>query len=210
MGHEVHLRQRGPAGPRIGGRSAPVLMVDETAMRRRHRYVTVLQNGETGEVLAMVAYRNAAALSGFLIEQGPRWCRGVQVVVSDGSKSTRPPSTPTCPARLVLDRFHVVRWFAASLTLVRRNAQRRQPPGVKPVFDPTCSEPVRAAPPGRRARRWLVDLSTAPAVPVVEWESVEACLDVVRLARGELPPARPFDAAWSPWRGSAKADASGR
>ncbi len=36
----------------------------------------------------------------------------------------------------MLDRFHVVRWFAAGLTLVRPNAQRRQPPGVKPVFDP--------------------------------------------------------------------------
>ncbi|WP_208029265.1 transposase family protein [Rhabdothermincola sediminis] len=43
-----------------------VLLVDETSMRRRHRYVTVLQNGETGEVLAMVAHRNEAALSGFL------------------------------------------------------------------------------------------------------------------------------------------------
>lgn len=34
-------------------------------MRRRHRYVTVLQDGETGSVLAMVAHRNEAALSGF-------------------------------------------------------------------------------------------------------------------------------------------------
>jgi hypothetical protein len=32
-----------------------MLLVDETSMRRRHRYVTVLQNGESGEVLAMVA-----------------------------------------------------------------------------------------------------------------------------------------------------------
>ncbi len=114
-----------------------VLLVDETAMRRRHRYVTVLQNGETGEVLAMVAYRNAAALSGFLIEQGPRWCRGVQVVVSDGSKSYKAAiEVHLAGATHVLDRFHVVRWFAAGLTLVRRNAQRRQPPGVKPAFDP--------------------------------------------------------------------------
>ena len=62
-------------------------LVDETSMRKRHRYVTVIQNGDTGQVLAMVEHRNAAALSGFFIEQGPRWCRGVQVVVSDGSKS---------------------------------------------------------------------------------------------------------------------------
>ncbi len=100
--------------------------------------MTVLQNGETGEVLAMVAYRNAAALSGFLIEQGPRWCRGVQVVVSDGSKSYKAAiDTHLSQATHVLDRFHVVRWFAAGLTLVRRNAQRREPRGqVRPAFDP--------------------------------------------------------------------------
>ena len=64
-----------------------VLLVDETSMRKRHRYVTVIQNGDTGQVLAMVEHRNAAALAGFFIEQGPRWCRAVRVVVSDGSKS---------------------------------------------------------------------------------------------------------------------------
>lgn len=37
----------------------------------------------------------------------------------------------------VLDRFHVTRWFAAGLTLVRRDAQRREPRGyVRAAFDP--------------------------------------------------------------------------
>ena len=36
----------------------------------------------------------------------------------------------------MLDRFHVVGWFAQGLTLVRRDLQRRQPHGVKPAFDP--------------------------------------------------------------------------
>ena len=39
-------------------------------------------------------------------------------------------------ARHVLDRFHVIRWFAAGLTQVGRDVQRRQPHGVKPAFDP--------------------------------------------------------------------------
>jgi len=115
-----------------------VLLVDETSMRRRHRYVTVLQNGETGEVLAMVAHRNAAALSGFFAAQGRRWCRGVQVVVTDGSSSYKAAiDRHLGHARHVLDRFHVVRWFAAGLTLVRRDVQRREPRGhAKPAFDP--------------------------------------------------------------------------
>ena len=115
-----------------------VLLVDETSMRRRHRYVTVLQNGETGEVLAMVAHRNAAALSGFLVSQGRNWCRGVAVVVTDGSSSYKAAiEAHLGGATHVLDRFHVVRWFAAGLTLLRRDAQRREPRGVaKPAFEP--------------------------------------------------------------------------
>ena len=46
-------------------RRCRVLLVDETSMRKRHRYVTVLQDGETGQILAMVEHRNAEALKGF-------------------------------------------------------------------------------------------------------------------------------------------------
>ena len=118
-------------------RRCRVLLVDETSMRKHHRYVTVIVNGDTGQILAMVEHRNAAALSGFFIEQGPRWCRGVQVVVSDGSKSYRAAIDQHLGhTRHVLDRFHVVRWFTDALTLVRRDLQRREPAGVKPAFDP--------------------------------------------------------------------------
>ncbi len=48
-----------------------VLLVDETSIRKRHRYVTVIVNGDTGEVLAMVAHRDAQALSGFWPRKGP-------------------------------------------------------------------------------------------------------------------------------------------
>lgn len=115
-----------------------VLLVDETSMRRRHRYVTVVQNGETGEVLAMVAHRNAQALQGFLDRQGHRWCRQVEVVVTDGSKAYRAAVVSHLGhATHVLDRFHVIRWFAAGLQAVRRDVQRRQPAGqVTPAFDP--------------------------------------------------------------------------
>ena len=114
-----------------------VLLVDETSMRKRHRYVTVILNGDTGQILAMVKHRNAQALKGFFIEEGPKWCRGVRVVVSDGSKSYKTAiDAHLGGARHVLDRFHVVRWFAEGLTLVRRDLQRREPAGVKPAFDP--------------------------------------------------------------------------
>ena len=39
-------------------RRCSVLLVDETSMRKRHRYVTVIVNGDTGRTLAMVAHRS--------------------------------------------------------------------------------------------------------------------------------------------------------
>ena len=117
-------------------RRCAVLLVDETSMRKRHRYVTVIVNGDTGRTLAMVEHRNAAALSTFLMQQGHRWCKGVKVVVSDGSKAYKSAiDAHLGHARHVLDRFHVIRWFSAGLTAVRRDIQRR-PEGSKPAFDP--------------------------------------------------------------------------
>ena len=117
-------------------RRCRVLLADETSIRKRHRYVTVLVNGDTGEVLAMVPHRDSAALSGFLAAQGPKWCRRVKVVVSDGSAAYKAAIEKRLGhARHVLDRFHVIRWFAAGLTAVRRDVQRR-PEGSVPAFDP--------------------------------------------------------------------------
>ena len=127
--------------------SCRVLLIDETSIRKRHRYVTVILNGDTGELLDMIEGRSKAALSRFFIEQGPRWCHSVNTVVTDGSHSYRAAIHRYLPrARHVLDRFHAVRWFTQGLTLVRRELQRRQPPGVKPAFHPDLlSRPVRSS-----------------------------------------------------------------
>ena len=84
----------------------------------------------------MVQHRSSAALSTFLMQQGHRWCKGVKVVVSDGSKAYKSAiDAHLGHARHVLDRFHVIRWFSAGLTAVRRDIQRR-PEGSKPAFEP--------------------------------------------------------------------------
>jgi transposase len=118
-------------------RRCRVLLIDETSLRRGHRYVTVLINGDTGETLGIVKHRNAAALSTFLVEQGHRWLKGVKVVVSDGSLSYRSAIHQHLGhATHVLDRFHVARWFAAGMIEVRRRIQRIAPPGSRPAFEP--------------------------------------------------------------------------
>ena len=118
-------------------RPCRVLLVDETSIRRRHRYVTVVACGDTGKILAMIPGRTKGSLSRFFRDQGPRWCRGVEIVVSDGSRSYQAAIGQYLPdARHVLDRFHVVRWFTQGLTLVRREIQRREPERRPPTFEP--------------------------------------------------------------------------
>ena len=70
------------------------------------------------------------------MSQPHKWRRGVKVVVTDGSRAYKASVDACLPhARHVLDRFHVIRWFCAGLTAVRRDIQRR-PEGSKPAFDP--------------------------------------------------------------------------
>jgi transposase len=118
-------------------RRCRVLLIDETSLRRGHRYVTVVINGDTGETLGIVAHRNSQALSGFLVSLGHCWLKGVKVVVSDGSIPYRSAiRTHLGHATHVLDRFHVARWFAAGMIEVRRRIQRIGEHGSRPAFEP--------------------------------------------------------------------------
>ena len=129
--HSEQVAQRRRARP------CRVLLVDETSIRRRHRYVTVVACGDSGKVLAMIPGRTKGSLSRFFRDQGPRWCRQVEIVVSDGSRSYQAAIAQYLPdARHVLDRFHVARWFTEGLTLVRRELQRRPPDQRPPTFEP--------------------------------------------------------------------------
>ena len=62
---------------------------------------------------------------------------GVEIVVSDGSRSYPPAIAQYLPdARHVLDRFHVARWFTEGLTLVRRELQHRPADQRPPTYEP--------------------------------------------------------------------------
>lgn len=124
----VHQRRR---------RRCRVLLIDETSLRRRHRYVTVIVNAETGEALGVVEHRSAKALRAFLAAQGHRWLKGVEVVVTDGSTAYQAAlRTHLTHATHVVDRYHAVRWFAWGLIEVRRRVQRIGDKGERPAFEP--------------------------------------------------------------------------
>ena len=136
-------------------RPARVLLVDETSIRRRHRYVTVIVCGDSGKILAMIPGRTKGSLSRFFRDQEAWWCRQVEIVVSDGSHSYQAAIAQYLPdARHVLDRFHVARWFTQGLTLVRREIQRRDPDRRPPTFEPDLlASPLHPSAPSRPPHR---------------------------------------------------------
>lgn len=83
-----------------------VIGVDDFALRRRHRYATIITDTETGRRVAVLPDREAATLESWLREHGS----GVEVVCRDGSATYAEAVRRALPdAVQVSDRWHLLR-----------------------------------------------------------------------------------------------------
>ncbi|WP_260462229.1 ISL3 family transposase [Streptomyces sp. TRM72054] len=96
-----HLRR-----PPLPQQAIPrVIGVDDFALRRRHRYATVITNAETGRRVAVLPDREAATLESWLREH-----LGIEVVCRDGSAAYAEAVRRALPdAVQVSDRWHLWR-----------------------------------------------------------------------------------------------------
>ena len=102
------------------------LGVDETVSRRNRRFVTHLVDLDDGTVIVTVEGRSAKVLLDALEAQGSDWLAAVQEVAID-------PFTPYAKAvrqlvphaRLVVDKFHILRLFGRAVDQVRRRTVRQ-------------------------------------------------------------------------------------
>ena len=95
--------------------------VDEVSYRKRHRYLTVVADHDTGRIVWCHKGRNAATLQAFFTELGEHKAtiRAVSIDMSGGyEKAIR----ENCPqAEIAFDPFHVVRVAADAVDQVRRD-----------------------------------------------------------------------------------------
>jgi len=95
--------------------------VDEVSYRRRHRYLTVVADHDTGRIVWLAKGRNAATLQAFFDEIGERRAtiRAVSIDMSGSYEKAIRDSVPQ--AEVCFDPFHVVRVAADAVDQVRRD-----------------------------------------------------------------------------------------
>lgn len=94
--------------------------VDEVSHRKRHRYLTVVADHDSGRIVWRAKGRNAATLQAFFDELGDRRATiaAVSIDMSGGYEKAIRDNTS---AEVCFDPFHVVRVAADAVDQVRRD-----------------------------------------------------------------------------------------
>ncbi len=101
--------------------------VDETSFQKRHEYVTLVNDLESGVVLYVADDRKQEALDGYYRELGAEGCAGLEEVAMDmwpayiGSTRAH---VPDAGEKIVFDKFHVAKHLGEAVDLVRRSENR--------------------------------------------------------------------------------------
>ena len=133
------------AGDRLAG--VRRIGIDEISYKRGHKYLTVVVDHDTGNLLWAAAGRDAKTLREFFDLLGQERSHAITHVSADGAAWIAKVVTERCPdAVLCADPFHVVQWATEALDEVRRAAwndarkaakqEPRLPRGRPPVDAP--------------------------------------------------------------------------
>jgi transposase len=95
--------------------------VDEVSYRKRHRYLTVVADHDTGRIVWVAKGRNSATLQAFFDELGDRR-QSIRAISIDMSGEYQRAIREAAPqAEIAFDPFHVVRVGADAVDQVRRD-----------------------------------------------------------------------------------------
>jgi len=112
------------AGDRLAGLRR--IGIDEVSYRRGHKYLTIVVDHDTGDLVWLAEGRNRATLAQFFDLLGPQRCAQIALVSADGADWIFYPVTEYCPqAKQCLDPFHVVAWATKALDEVRNQVWRQ-------------------------------------------------------------------------------------
>jgi transposase len=95
--------------------------VDEISYKRGHRYLTVVNNHDTGDVVWVGTGRSVATMQAFYDELGEDRCAHLEAVTMDGGKAYIGATQTNAPeATICFDAFHVIKWTNEAVDAVFR------------------------------------------------------------------------------------------
>ena len=95
--------------------------IDEIAYKRGHRYITVVVDHDSGDLVWAAPGKDSATLEAFFDALGEERCAQITDVSCDGAQWFIHVIDRRCPnARRSIDPFHVVAWAGEALDEVRR------------------------------------------------------------------------------------------
>lgn len=113
-----------------------VLCLDEIAPHKGHgQYLLIISAPELGLVLDVLKDRKKAGLEAWFEARGVEWCAQVEVCCADMWDAYHTAAQTYLPqARLVVDRFHVMKNLNEAVTKARRTIQKEAPEAVKEIL----------------------------------------------------------------------------
>jgi transposase len=115
--HKRHLRRRYKSMPL---RDVRYLAIDEMYLGKKRKFVTLVLDLHSGRVLYMGSGKGKKALSGFWwrLKRSHAQIEAVATDMASGYMAVVLEHLPQ--AKLVLDHFHLIKWFNEKLSLLRR------------------------------------------------------------------------------------------
>ena len=104
--------------------------VDEISYKRGRKFLTVVADHDTGNVVWVGKQRSKAAFEEFFTALGPRRAAAIEAISLDGSSVYLPVTRAQIPqARICLDPFHVIKWTNEVVESVYRTEAPKIPTG---------------------------------------------------------------------------------
>lgn len=112
-----------------------VLLIDEKSVRKRHGYVTLVMNGDTGELLYMAEGKKKTSLSGFFDQLTEEQKARIEAVCIDRAGAYQKVIKEEVPhAAIVFDKFHLMMNLNEVVDEVRREEYRKASEEEKKVM----------------------------------------------------------------------------
>jgi len=120
--------------------------VDEISFRKRHRYLTIVTDHDTGDVVWVAEGKSSDTLKGFFAMLGKETCDAIEIVTMDMSQAYQKAVRECLPgATIAFDHFHIAKLANEALSEVRRQLVRETKPS-----DPDAAKDIKGT-------RWLVN-----------------------------------------------------